>query len=99
MEAEQSAQTGHGVGGMTHTKPIRESGSAAMCPHAWCGDCGWPIVDACCNDGLATTEPYNGWDWWMYCSNKTCKNHPGEGVFQNWPDWILGQFDENGKTT
>ncbi|WP_426770820.1 hypothetical protein [Enterobacter cloacae complex sp. 363J6] len=27
--------------------------------------------------------PYDEWDWWIYCSNKTCKNHEGEGKFQN----------------
>ena len=54
-----------------------------------CRDCSWPVVDACCNDGLAVTEPYCDWDWWIYCSNPTCVNHVGEGVFQNNPEWWI----------
>ncbi len=50
-----------------------------------CRDCGWPIIDMCCNDQI---PPYDEWDWWQYCSNKSCKNHFGEGVFQNTPDFI-----------
>jgi hypothetical protein len=46
----------------------------------WCKDCGWPIIDMCCN---LDKSPYDNWDWWMYCSNPTCKNHQGEGISQN----------------
>lgn len=32
--------------------------------------------------------PWGMWDWWMYCSNKGCIHHEGEGVFQETPDWV-----------
>lgn len=51
-----------------------------------CKDCGWPVVDACCNWG--TCPDGQQWDWWQYCSNKMCKNHKGEGIFQDEPRWI-----------
>jgi hypothetical protein len=51
-----------------------------------CQSCNWPIIDICCNTGV---KPWDDWDWWQYCSNPSCKNHPGEGVFQNTPDWII----------
>lgn len=53
-----------------------------------CAQCGWPIVDACCNDSFCNFQDAAEWDWWYYCSNKGCKNHEGEGVSQNFPSWI-----------
>ena len=50
-----------------HTAKIREE--------AYCLACGWPVVLAFCNDGMARTAPYSGWDNWIYCSNKTCRHH------------------------
>lgn len=47
-----------------------------------CKDCLWPIVVCLCNDEMGAKKPYSEWDWWHYCSNKGCKNHKGEGVFQ-----------------
>lgn len=41
-----------------------------------CRDCGWPVIDACCNFNFKDSLQ---WDWWKYCSNKECKNHDGEG--------------------
>lgn len=58
--------------------------SASILEGVHCNDCGWPIIDVCCN-----WEYSKGWDWWYYCSNKGCKNHLGEGIFQNTPDWII----------
>lgn len=52
----------------------------------YCKTCGWPVVDMCCN-GDVNIEPYCKWDWWLYCSNPTCENHKGEGVFQNDVKW------------
>ena len=34
------------------------------------------------------------WDWWYYCSNKGCKNHEGEGVFQGTPKWIFADYSK-----
>lgn len=52
-----------------------------------CKDCGWPVITACCNSPFTEYKDAKDWDWWMYCSNKACKNHDGEGVFQFEPDW------------
>lgn len=46
-----------------------------------CNACGWPVVHACCNDQMATSEPFASVDYWGYCSNKACGNHAGE----EWP--------------
>ena len=56
-----------------------------------CDCCGWPVIHVCCNDnfldGACPEDPT--WDWWYYCSNKGCKNHGGEGVFQSNPEWVI----------
>ena len=54
----------------------------------YCRDCGWPVVDACCNHEFQNFKDAAEWDWWYYCSNKGCKNHNGEGVCQDTPEWI-----------
>jgi hypothetical protein len=54
-----------------------------------CRDCGWPIISAVCSGSFADFEDAANWDWWMYCSNKSCVNHRGVGVFQDWPKWIV----------
>lgn len=54
----------------------------------FCNNCGWPVIFVCCNGEMASNKPYSEWDWWNYCSNKTCINHTGKGVFQNKPEWI-----------
>ena len=56
-------------------------------PRFYCKDCGWPIIDVCCNDSFQNFKDASKWDWWYYCSNKSCKNHAGQGVFQEEPDW------------
>ena len=53
-----------------------------------CRDCGWPIIDVCCNGSFAMFKDANRWDWWEYCSNKTCKHHEGQGIDQDRPEWI-----------
>lgn len=55
-----------------------------------CNYCGWPIVFVCCNGSFTTfSDPKDGpWDWWYYCSNKACKHHEGEGIFQDIPEWV-----------
>lgn len=62
--------------------------TATILESAYCRDCGWPVIDACCNDEFKTYKDAGDWDWWLYRSNKGCKNHEGEGVFQFKPDWI-----------
>ena len=53
-----------------------------------CRACGWGVVFAICAEGMGTTAPYSEWDWWVYCGNKTCEHHGGEGQFQVDPDWV-----------
>ena len=73
-------------------KPQPEGTPATILQKYYCGDCGWPIVDACCNfDYKDSLE----WDWWYYCSNKSCKNHDGEGVFQVDPEWVVPYSQES----
>ena len=62
--------------------------SASILENYFCNDCGWPIINACCNDEFANYKDAVNWDWWLYCSNKGCKNHDGQGIFQDIPDWI-----------
>ena len=63
--------------------------SAKIYENKYCKDCHFPIVFVCCNSTMYDwSSKYNGpWDWWLYCSNKACSNHHGEGVFQNTPKW------------
>jgi len=57
----------------------------------FCLDCGWPIVHICCNDGMGQIDPYCTWDYWAYCSNKTCVNHVGQGWDQEDPSFSFRQ--------
>jgi hypothetical protein len=69
---------------------MKNVNNTAILKNAECVDCGWAIIDICCN---GQDEPFALWDWWWYCSNKSCKNHFGEGVFQNIPDFV--KYEEN----
>lgn len=44
----------------------------------FCKNCGWPIIDAYCNDEFRNFKDARVLGWWCYCSNKGCKNHDGE---------------------
>jgi hypothetical protein len=60
-------------------------------PNYYCRDCGWNLIFCLCNDEMSgdTKDPNNKyWDWYLYCSNKGCKNHEG-GYFScgNVPDF------------
>ena len=62
--------------------------TASILENYVCKDCGWPIVDVCCNGSFREFKDAKKSDWWYYCSNKSCKNHDGQGVFQDEPEWI-----------
>jgi len=66
----------------------KRENSAKINKEVFCKDCGWPVVDACCNDEMSKLHPES--DWWWYCSNQGCKNHKGEdfGV-SNTPKWTF----------
>lgn len=71
-------------------RPRPRNVSAHIADDAYCADCGWPIVDACCNDQFKEFKDAAEHDWWYYCTNKGCKNHDGEGaggVFER-PSWV-----------
>lgn len=61
----------------------------------YCDDCKWPAVFACCNGSFTDYKDAGDWDWWLYCSNKGCENHDGEGIFQKIPDWARNESSEN----
>jgi hypothetical protein len=65
-----------------------KTNTAKMDGSLMCKNCDWPVANACCNDEFINFKDAGNWDWWYYCSNKGCKNHEGEGVFQNMPVWI-----------
>lgn len=66
---------------------MKKPNTAHMKENCRCVKCGWPIIFTCCNDDMQRL-PWGMWDWWMYCSNKGCIHHEGEGVFQETPDWV-----------
>lgn len=72
-------------------KKATEGTTTSILENNHCKDCGWPVIHACCNDDFQKHKDAKTWDWWLYCSNKGCKNHEGEGVFQDWPDWIKSE--------
>jgi hypothetical protein len=53
-----------------------------------CRDCGWPIVDAICGNSEVGWGD-GTWDYWAYCSNKTCEHHDGKGYEQEDPEWLV----------
>lgn len=67
------------------TNKDRKFDTVELTEGVYCKSCGWPVIDMCCN---IDAEPYCNWDWWKYCSNPICKNHIGEGYFQNEIEWI-----------
>lgn len=54
----------------------------------FCHDCDWQVLHVCVNGDFRTYKDAADWDWWLYCTNKVCKNHDGEGMFQSAPDWV-----------
>jgi hypothetical protein len=56
--------------------------------NGFCIDCGWPVIHACCNGDFTLFNDSDSYDYWYYCSNKSCKNHTGTGVFQDDPEWF-----------
>ena len=62
--------------------------TAKIVENIFCLKCGWPVIHACCNDEFIKFKDAKNWDWWLYCSNKGCEKHNGEGVFQKGLDWV-----------
>ncbi len=65
-----------------------KSDQATIYKNHHCGNCGWPIIFALCNDEFVTFKDASGWDWWLYCTNKGCVNHDGEGLHQDHIEWV-----------
>jgi hypothetical protein len=56
--------------------------------NCYCKDCGYPIISVACNHPFSEFKDSHNYDWWLYCSNKVCNNHGGEGYFQDYPLWV-----------
>lgn len=54
----------------------------------WCKECGEMVIEQVNNTRLAK---YDGWDFILYCANKECDNHEGEGYFQTLPKWVVSE--------
>jgi hypothetical protein len=74
--------------------------TASIVQDAHCKDCGWPIIHACANwdtEKFPTQEHINKhpddecYDWWGYCTNKSCINHHGKSWDQELPEFIVYQ--------
>lgn len=74
---------------MTGKKQKKTNDTAHVLEGYHCKDCGWPIIDACCNDSFETFKDAADWEWWRYCSNKGCANHEGEGIFMSPLSWVI----------
>lgn len=46
-----------------------------------CKDCGYPVIDVLCNLPFSEYSNAKNFDYWSYCSNKSCKNHDGAGYY------------------
>lgn len=74
----------------------KESESTSMPKNLRCGNCGFPVISACNNNGFSTgCKDKNGkdavvYDYWIYCSNKGCENHNGSNDdMGDDNDWII----------
>jgi hypothetical protein len=86
--AQSESGSGSGRTYPDHTAPRPSGQTAKMRENAFCENCGWPVIFAFCNDGMGQMAPYSDWDNWIYCANKTCLHHGGEGIYHNVPEWI-----------
>lgn len=66
--------------------------SDATMPGNVCKDCGYPIVDVLCNHPFSEYSDAKNFDYWVYCSNKSCKNHDGAGYYScsDFPEFVKG---------
>ena len=57
-----------------------------------CRKCGYPIVFALSNPPFNNFKDSAEFDYWYYCSNKSCDNHGGEGGYScaNVPEFVKG---------
>lgn len=60
-------------------KKYKESSNISLIDGAYCKICGEVIVEQFNCTQLAKFEHYH---WILYCANKDCENHAGEGYFQ-----------------
>jgi hypothetical protein len=72
---------------MSFLKPKPTDETAFILEKNFCADCGWPIVKAMVNDEFENYPPAKEETWFIYCTNKGCKNHEGCGVYYEWPKW------------
>lgn len=68
-----------------------EYSTADLLPNTHCGCCGWPVIIACCNHSFTNYKNSNEFDRWVYCTNKGCDMHAGEGMDQSRPEWLISK--------
>ena len=68
---------------------VTKQDNAVIVEKVHCKKCGWPIIETV--NGLWMWD----WDWWRYCSNKSCENHEGGGIFQGELEWVKEEKEES----
>lgn len=55
-----------------------------------CAGCTYPVVFAPCNEPFSEHADAVRFDYWLYCANKTCAHHHGDGVYSGdgYPLWV-----------
>lgn len=53
-----------------------------------CRVCGEMVIQQLNNTHLVR---FDGDPWILYCANKECDNHEGEGYFQDPLDWVISK--------
>jgi hypothetical protein len=55
-----------------------------------CSDCGGGVASYLCNDSVILIVPEaEEWDYWIACTNPSCRHHRGEGYLMDRPAWFI----------
>lgn len=59
------------------------------CASNVCADCGSHVSGYNANQSVIDRRPEAAeWNWWLACDNADCPRAYGEGLFQDWPEWV-----------
>lgn len=59
------------------------------CHNHTCYNCSSHVSTYNVNKILLSHRPNAvGWDYWVACDNADCQNANGEGLFQEFPEWV-----------
>lgn len=61
-----------------------------------CQACSAPIIYMECTEGMKHVEPYAGYQYAMYCSNKVCQNHVGKPYTGKPVDFVVAATPDFG---